>query len=68
MKGRGWGGTHQVWRAPPVRVWCGVRRGPVGVVVTVTQVALPTFPLVYHQVDRHFAFQTGDVPVAEIIA
>ena len=54
--------THHVRGAgAPLRgVGGAVGRGPVGVVIAITntQFTFPSFPLVYHQVYRHLAFQT----------
>ena len=59
--------THHVRGACAIGVTGAVRGRPVGVVVAVTVLAAP-LPLVYHQVDRHLALQTGDVPVAKVVA
>lgn len=59
--------THHVRSASAVGVTGAVRGRPVGVVVAVPILPAP-LPLVYHQVDRHLALQTGDVPVAKVVA
>ena len=59
--------THHVRSASAVGVTGAVRCRSVGVVVAVPVLPAP-LPLVYHQVNRHLALQTGDVPVAKVVA
>ena len=64
--------THHVRGAgaPLSRVGGAVCRGPVGVVIAITntQFTFTPIPFVYHQVYGHLAFETGDVSVAEVVA
>ena len=67
--GRGGRGTHDVRRAGSVGVTRAVGRASWAAFQAVAQLRrLRAVAVVDHQVYRHFAFQTTDVPVAEIVA
>lgn len=62
--------TYDIRRASTVRMGGGICVTP-GAAVPVRRTRqfgrLPAVPLVYHQVYGHFAFQTTDISMAEVI-